>query len=399
VNKERQWGILPDEAVANLKKREWDNTSRLKKRLKNILGNPIEISLKPPKGKEIFGNIEKFQELVSQWKNYKHTKNVSWGTVSFKDVGQQLIPLKLVINDFLQLKEVIGRDAIDRISKWEETFDEILSNNDEGLLNTLINNIDRIEKLPKNEVRMLGIVINELKKNRWTGIHSRSIPIAGMDTKFLENNEQLITRIMDEKYDSDVSGSGGLFNWLGCKENDSGWLYIRSLCKEVSEKMAGLPTIKMSSADLINYSLPAKNILIIENVQPGLSLPEIKDTIAVFGGGKNTVWTKASWLKSKNVFYWGDLDSWGFSFLNDVRLNMPDTTSVMMDVNSLEQHKDQIVTEGTICAQEMPLLTAQEQKAITALKNAVFGGDRLEQEKLSQKHVKNELKKAGLTIL
>ncbi|WP_446940887.1 Wadjet anti-phage system protein JetD domain-containing protein [Pseudomonas aeruginosa] len=42
-----------------------------------------------------------------------------------------------------------------------------------------------------------------------------------------------------------------------------------------------------------------------ENLQAGYGLPELPGTIAVFGGGANTAWLQAEWLKDRRIGYWG----------------------------------------------------------------------------------------------
>ena len=149
----------------------------------------------------------------------------------------------------------------------------------------------------------------------------------------------------------------------------------------------------MYNQDLYGYELPASNILVVENMQSGLALPEMADTIAVFGGGRNLTWMKANWLKSKRVGYWGDIDSWGYALLNDSRRNCAGVESIMMDESALDEHFERIVEEKTPYDGILGLLTAPEEATLKCLMENNGFVARLEQERLSSDYISTQLKK------
>lgn len=101
----------------------------------------------------------------------------------------------------------------------------------------------------------------------------------------------------------------------------------------------------MVSNTLREYELPASNILVVENMQSGLALPEMSDTIAVVGEGGNVAWVDAPWLKNKRLGYWGDIDTWGLSILSDVREKGVTIQSLMMDHKTVRLHEERMVVE------------------------------------------------------
>ena len=121
-------------------------------------------------------------------------------------------------------------------------------------------------------------------------------------------------------------------------------------------------------------------------------LPELKDTVAIFGGGKNVAWAANSWLSGKNkVAYWGDLDQSGFRILSDIRLKAGfEIPSLMMDLSTIELHWDRMCADAsgeTLEPQEAERLTAAGRDAAAYLAGAYTSANRQKQKKLDQDYV------------
>ncbi|MEX6728926.1 Wadjet anti-phage system protein JetD domain-containing protein [Pseudomonas aeruginosa] len=94
-----------------------------------------------------------------------------------------------------------------------------------------------------------------------------------------------------------------------------------------------------------NYAAVLKLGAVTRTSRLAYGLPELPGTIAVFGGGANTAWLQAEWLKDRRIGYWGDLDTWGLKFLADARLRQPHVEAVMMDRDTLIAHVERGVCE------------------------------------------------------
>ena len=62
--KTTHWGILPKDAIAQLRKKEWDHLRHLKQRLRQQRPFPIVISLKAPTGEQAFFKQKTAYEIV-----------------------------------------------------------------------------------------------------------------------------------------------------------------------------------------------------------------------------------------------------------------------------------------------------------------------------------------------
>ena len=145
--------------------------------------------------------------------------------------------------------------------------------------------------------------------------------------------------------------------------------------------------MQLSVDVLKHYELPATNILVVENMQSGLGLPRLTDTIVVFGGGKNVAWMDADWIKGKRVAYWGDLDTWGLAILSDVRAKVSSVTPLMMDIETISNFEDRMVIEPEPVDVCPVTLSDAERDVFFGLKSGRFHSSRLEQERLSSDYI------------
>jgi hypothetical protein len=150
--------------------------------------------------------------------------------------------------------------------------------------------------------------------------------------------------------------------------------------------------LRLPLEQLLEHPLPGERVLVVENVQSGFGLPDIPGTVAVFGGGRNTVWLKARWLSEKRIGYWGDLDTWGLKFLADVRVVQPHAEALMMDKSTLLAYRDRGVSEVRPADLPESGLSVVEIELFESLRTGEYGIGRLEQERLSQDYIVEALK-------
>ena len=132
----------------------------------------------------------------------------------------------------------------------------------------------------------------------------------------------------------------------------------------------------------------------VENEESGYSLPELPNTIAIIGGGKNVAWMNSQWLASKSVGYWGDIDTWGLSILSDVRRYLPGVVALMMDKETVTQFPERMSAESKPWPYALlpENLTPEEILLFNGLKSGDFENTRLEQERLSQDFIEKQLR-------
>lgn len=393
MNREPQncrWGLLPAQVKKIVKQREWDKSSSLKARLSGARNFPIKVGLKPPNGRAAISDMIHFQRFVEEWRSFQHQDLVQWSSKSFRELSDQVLPTLLVIHSFEDLIRFLGDNALSRSSVWERNMIPLLRLGG-CLYPGLVKHIDTVEQLSLRDAELLADLLPQLQHGMGKGLYLRALPLIGVDTKFLETHQTLVEDLLDAMQNGAVLEAGGLIAWLGCITNPKGWLTIRPLCHASTVSLSGIPILQVPGSLLREYELPASNILVVENLQSGLALPEMIDTIAVIGGGKNINWMDADWLKGKRVGYWGDIDTWGLAILSDVRDKFTEVEPLMMDVETLRVHEDRMVTETEHYGTMPVSLNEDEALLFNDLISGKFRSQRLEQERLSSDYVRRKL--------
>ncbi|HBO5728521.1 hypothetical protein JE010_23440 [Pseudomonas aeruginosa] len=386
----RDWGRLPDDVVEELRRLEWDHTGRLRERLLGARPFPIPCLLKPPTGSQALEDLDHFHGYIAAWRKWPWPHQVAWVTKRFRQLGECEVPIRLEIESTQALIAALGAEAVERSRGWVERMEPLLSL-DKALFTTLIKQLGELEKLSMTDIHLLACLLPQLQCGMGQRRYLRALPLQRVDTKFVELNQSLIAALLDSMHDQEVSAHGGLEAWLGCRATPSNWLHVKPLCPDVKGRLAGLDLVRLSFEQLMTYPLPARSVLVIENLQAGYGLPELPGTIAVFGGGANTAWLQAEWLKDRRVGYWGDLDTWGLKFLADARLRQPHVEAVMMDRDTLIAHVERGVCEDRPAELPDYGLTLAERSLFEELRSATHGVGRLEQERLSQDYVEQQL--------
>ncbi|KZY96874.1 hypothetical protein A3746_22190, partial [Oleibacter sp. HI0075] len=317
-NSRPAWGLLQQDAVELLRAKYWNNTKALKSLLTGNTEFPIQISLKPPKGNAALNNISHFQDFVDSWKSFCEQAeyesiqvNVHWETVIFRSISEQKVPTYLTIPDISSLSRMLGDAEEQQLKDWQSrisyifdslsielakrTVHTIRSTYERELFSTLVANLEILSGFSKLELELLVKLIPQLHKSMGRGSYLRALPVIFVDTKFIEKNLKLIESVTSAIIDCSAKEMG-LLSWLDCRDKPKDWLLVKPLCKNASDALGRLPLFRMSSETLLDFELPANNILVIENEQSCLSLDNIPDTIAVSGGGKNVSWMRANWL-------------------------------------------------------------------------------------------------------
>lgn len=385
-----KWGKLPAEVYTQIKKREWDHPKHLKERLLNQRQFPIEISLLPPSGNQVLDNMMHFKNFINQWDKYPQQQWINWQEKTLNKVGQQRIPTKLILKNRTELFEFLGPKVQQEVHKWEKTIQPLMIF-EKRFYPVLINHLSTIQQLTVQQSTSIISILKQLYPFMGTGSYLRTLPLQGIDTKFLENNKVLISALLDVLHNGAITKAGGLLNWLGCLESTKGWLMVKPLCKKAQSALAELPILQMDQHTLMKYELPANNILVVENIQSGLALPQLPDSIAVFGGGNNVSWLSAPWLKQKKVGYWGDIDSWGLKILSQAKMHCPHIHTLMMDEETLyKYHKS--MTKELESYHDLPAhLNPAEKKVFTILQSGKYDDNRLEQERLPNDYILTKL--------
>ena len=213
----------------------------------------------------------------------------------------------------------------------------------------------------------------------------RQIDIPGVDTKFIEQRTGILLELLERILPKTVGQSFEQRYGLCTKPT-----LVRFRILDRRLYVNGFSDISVTTEQFRYFSCNASRIFITENEINFLSMPDMPNSMVIFGGGKGVPILKAiDWLREKEIYYWGDIDTHGFDILDKVRSFLPQTKSILMTKEVLLQFRALWVTEDKPFAGNLSHLTDEENRLFCALKDNHWGEHvRLVQERISFECVK-----------
>jgi hypothetical protein len=336
-------------------------------------------------------NFSALRESISTLRE-QSKENIGYGyTVTYKKVknrqfGRQSVPEKIIIET--------ERDFLTLCSKEKEfdTFKEVYIATEKRypeLCSFMIDNhLLAMEYLTVwNELIDICLYFRKSPKPH---LYIRQIVIPGIDTKFIEAHKKVIVRLLVFLHPGEYGSVPFPLGNHGF-EKQFGLLYdepqIRFRILDDGLLINNLSDIAMPLGQFTANGVNVEKIFITENKINGLAFPKVKKAMVIFGLGYGIqVLKDIPWLRDKEIWYWGDIDTHGFAILSQLRGILPHCRSMLMDEDTLISHKMQWVEEpeSKRTMAELVHLTHDEAALYEKLKNNRLGRNiRLEQELVS----------------
>lgn len=252
-----------------------------------------------------------------------------------------------------------------------------------------------LEKRPLNALALadawprLLAVISWLQSHPRPGMYLRQVDLAGVDSKFIEANRSVLSELFDlalapNAIDPSVTGANQFCRRYGFKDKP-----LRIRFRLLDPQIALLPDaceqdIAVTQAAFERLDLPVSRVFITENEVNFLAFPPMPGSLVIFGAGYGfDVLAGARWLQNRHIYYWGDIDTHGFAILDQLRAQLPQVQSLLMDRATLLAHAAQWGEELQPVLRDLPRLTDDERALFDELRdNRLRVGVRLEQERI-----------------
>ena len=223
----------------------------------------------------------------------------------------------------------------------------------------------------------------------------RQLEIPNVHTKFIESRKGLLSELLDlvlaaDAIDAAASGTRQFEARYGLLAKPA---LVRFRVLDPLQQIGPLSDIATPTAQFARLDLPAKRVFITENEVNGLAFPPIPESIVIFGLGYGLERLgDIPWLRSRTVYYWGDIDTHGFAILDRLRFGVPHAQSFLMDRETLMVHRDMWAKEESVHDGLVERLTPAERGLYDDLKTNRLGvGVRLEQERIGYGWLRNAL--------
>lgn len=363
--------------------RLWDDGSLLAARLEGASLFPLELRLRQPVVADIGAQFDAVRAWIRELEAGQGYQIV-WREINHRQTGRNQVPDRVCVATEVDALRLIGRGADAR------RFDQLAADtlNEFPQLRTWLARraLIVLEHAAKWQ-RVLAIL-------RWfvahprPAIYLRQLDIPGVDSKFIEGHKGLLTELLDvvlpaEAIRHDAIGARQFEARYGLLAKPP---LVRMRILDPALMLAGLSDVSMPVTQFARLETAAWRVFVTENEINGLAFPDTPGSIVVFGGGYGVLrLAEIPWLQSREVVYWGDIDTHGFAILDRLRASVPHASSLLMDASTLQAHrslwgKEDIDKRYT---GELDRLTLDEQALYRDLRDDTFGERlRMEQERI-----------------
>ncbi|HHL1538504.1 TPA: DUF3322 domain-containing protein [Klebsiella pneumoniae] len=333
----------PDELREKLA-RQWDNAKLRAERLLPPGNWPLCLTIGKPSAKIFAEQPQRVLQHVQLWRQVA-VGRVEWEEVSYRaSDGPVSMPLRWIMNG---PSDWINAAADATVSRKFRMLEGIIEQVDPIFHPLLISHRSLWRNKGSQDIISAARLASRLEPGCAKGLPLRLLSGQGVDTKFIENNISLLTRLLDMRFSGEASEQG-LTTFLDAFDESSHWVLVVPL----SPGLLPFKKCRVTTAVLAETTLPASRVLMIENEQCLHQLPELSDTIAVLGCGLDVQWLSSVVLDKKRVAYWGDMDSWGLLMLARARRCRPTLDVLLMNRELFEQYASQSAVPEPVKAQE-----------------------------------------------
>ncbi len=306
-------------------------------------------------------------------------------------LGENEFPAKVVVESREQA--LVWIDKCDDAQRFEAQLGQALERCPE-LEPWILRNPLRTLEVSPTWTRLLGVV-EWFRANPRSGIFLRELDLPGIDTKFLETHRPLLSDWFQLVLEGlgvarDPSDSRTFEARFGFREKPRR-VRFRILDPEcVVDAFGGATDVELDAEAFARWD-PSKirSVFVLENEITFLAFPHHPSSIAIFGSGYGFEGVgEAQWMGSRDLFYWGDLDTHGFVILDGFRRHFPLARSLLMDRDTLQSHRDRWTRESKPSRRALERLEPHEREVYDDLVANTLGENvRLEQERIGMGHV------------
>jgi hypothetical protein len=340
---------------------------------------PLTIPLGLPTEAQALRQAEAVRAWVDTWRSWKGIGEVSWVERQWQVLGAQRLPVSFSVSSPAQLAAAIGQG--ERWSLATERHAYLCARWPGFKVSQRV--FEVLAAYPTADFERLVTFVEWVLAHPASGLLPRQLPIAGIDSKWLETRKGIIADLVTGRRGE--SSPGEFFQLCGLSRPPV-LVRLRVLDPHMRSLLGGLGDFAAPVAELAQLPVRPEVVFIVENLQSGLALPDLPGAVAFMALGYGVDMLRTiPWIAAGQCVFWGDIDTHGFSILARGRRLFPGAISMLMDEETLLSHAHLWGSEPIQdTAADQELLSAEELKTYLGLRQNQWGQQvRLEQERLA----------------
>lgn len=327
---------------------------------------------------------QKIETLLNNSKNkIGYGYEISWKqTVSTRDKGDVTFPECIFFSNVVDYLNFINKAS--DFNDFQQISSYIISKIP-SLKTWILENPSRLTNQKDNWPDLIKICNYFLYIHQPDGIlYIRELPV-DIHTKFIENNKYILNSLLTSILPQDKICN----NYTGIKKNSFEKRFylnynktlIRYRILDENMYLNGLSDISILPEEFFELNINCENVFIAENLMNVLTFPKVEKSIILWGkGNRVSIMKHAKWLNRMKIYYWGDIDTWGFHILSSLRDHFKDVNSILMSKSLHEKYHNFAVREKLSNSRIPKNLTDEETETFVYLSSLPKESNRLEQE-------------------
>jgi hypothetical protein len=366
-----------------------------------VTGNspfPKRLQLKTPTSAEISLHFDEVRDWISELRALPHCR-LELRQFKHRQFGDNAMPHEVWIDSMADALALLAapREMSRAVTRFELQITQTRQQQAQ-LLPWLAKRPLRALELAVQWPQLLQIV-SWLQTHPRPGIYLRQIDITGIHSKFIEQHRGVLAELLELSLPADAIDAGipsastasQFALRYGFRDKP---LRIRFRMLDAAHawppghQECDLQDITLDAASFSQLGAAMegiKRIFITENEINFLAFPSMQDSLVIFGAGYGfDTLAKASWLASRRIYYWGDIDTHGFAILHQLRSHFGHVLSLLMDRDTLFAHQALWGEEAQPTQRDLGQLSTAESALYDDLRDNRIGHNlRLEQELIS----------------
>lgn len=349
----------------------------------------VELSLAAPSEKVAIKNVAGVADWVAAWQRVANHWPVIFEERAWRQSGRQLLPVRIRVESAERIALLAGKEA--DWQRWQRRIAAIVRqahNKSEEfyceVIAALMGRRADIRQLANADWDRALAAATWVVRNPDSGLRVRALPVAGMDTKWVERHLWVIT-LVTSLLRSGLDLPGG--SNLGLAPlHDPTFDFVFT---DPAQRPGGLRALALPRSTLQTMAPPRGVLVLCENKQTAMAVGDRPGVTVIHSAGQRAAkLADIPWFLDLPVVYWGDLDTYGFQILAGLRRIHPRITTALMDAETLAQFSELWVPEPKSARPGFEQALLADERAVLAQLRASapeFGGNaiRLEQERIS----------------
>jgi hypothetical protein len=363
-------------------RRRWDSGDLLRRWAAGEAWEPLAIGLNRPTAAQVADDLPAARRWAASWDGAAHVRLES-KRIGGRLIGSNDLPAKAWIDGWAQVWALLG--VGEQVASFGRLFDDTVAKAPrlrDWMLAHPLRVLDHTTVWPQ-----LIATVQWVDAMQGDPVYVRQVDVPGVDTKFIERHQSLLSALLDLHLDPERIDPGRARSDFAARygfREPPALLRLRSLDVEVP-LAGGYTELIVRRDELATSPPPHGTVYVVENRVTYLAFPAAVDAVAIFGEGYAvSALAEQDWLADRDLVYFGDIDTHGFAILDRLRQRFGHTRSLLMDRATFLAHEAHWVAERDPTAGRLAHLDPSETALYQDLVEDTFGpGRRLEQERIS----------------